>query len=99
MFSVNGSIHATRFVVRTAAPGIERAGDLTMPALIIIGEEDGLLPAAEWLRDTIPNRRYALLTGVGHATSRYKPGAWRRAVLDFLEDLEAGRDIRGQVTY
>ena len=98
-FSVSGSIHASRFVMRTAVPNVERTGELTMPTLIIIGDEDGLLTAAEWLRDTIPNRRYALLTNVGHATSRYKPEAWHRAVADFLDDLEAGKDIRGEVTY
>ena len=99
MFSVNGSIHASRFVMRTIVPGIERTGELTMPALVIVGEEDGLLTAAEWLRDTIPNRRYALLTGVGHGTSRYKPEAWRQAVQGFLGDLDAGNDIRGEFTY
>jgi 3-oxoadipate enol-lactonase len=99
MFSVNGSIYATRFVMRTTVPGVECTRDLTMPTLIVIGEEDGLLPAAEWLRDTIPNRRYAFLTRVGHATSRYKPEAWRHAVEEFLNDLEAGKDIRGEVVY
>jgi len=99
MFSVNGSIHATRFVMQTAVPGIEHTQDLTMPALIVIGEEDSLLPAAEWLRDTIPNRRYAFLTKVGHATSRYKPEAWRRAVEEFLNDFEAGKDIKGEFVY
>jgi len=99
MFSVNGSIYATRFVMRTTVPNVERTRDLTMPTLIVIGEEDGLLPAAEWLRDTIPNRRYAFLTRVGHATSRYKPEAWRHAVEEFLNDLEAGKDIRGEEVY
>lgn len=99
MFSVNGSIYATRFVMGTTVPGVEHTRDLTMPALIVIGEEDGLLPAAEWLRDTIPNRRYALLTKVGHGTSRYKPEAWRQAVEGFLNDLEAGKDIRGESIY
>lgn len=99
MFSVNGSVHATRFVMRTTVAGIEGTQDLTMPTLIVIGEEDGLLPAAEWLRDTIPNRRYAFLTKVGHATSRYKPEAWRQAVGEFLDDLKAGKDIRGECIY
>lgn len=99
MFSVNGSIHASRFVMRTIIPGIERTKDLTMPMLIVIGEEDGLLPAAEWLRDTLPNRRYAFLTEVGHATSRYKPQAWRRAIEEFLGDLTAGKNILGEFTY
>jgi len=99
MFSVNGSIHATRFVMRTTVPGVGRTRDLTMPTLIVIGEEDGLLSAAEWLRDTIPNRRYALLTKVGHATSRYKPEAWHQAVAEFLNDFEAGKDIKGDFIY
>lgn len=99
MFSVNGSIHATRFVMHTVVPGIERTQDLTVPTLIVIGEEDGLLPAAEWLRDTIPNRRYAFLTKVGHGTSRYKPEAWRQAVEEFLNDLGASKSIGGEFSY
>ena len=34
MFSVNGSVHASRFVMRTVVPGIERTRDLRMPTLI-----------------------------------------------------------------
>ena len=98
-FSVNGAIYAMRVAaMRNVVPGIERTKELTMPTLVVIGEEDALLPAAEWLRDTLPNRRYAFLTRVGHATARYKPAAWRKAVEDFLNDLEQGRDIRGEVT-
>jgi len=96
-FSVNGSIYASRFVMRTVVENVERTRELTMPTLVVIGEEDALVPAAEWLRDTLPNRRYAFLKGVGHATSRYRPEAWRKAVLDFLDDLEQGKDIRGEV--
>ena len=97
-FSVNGAIHASRAVFMTKVEGLERVKELTMPTLVVIGEEDGLLPAAEWLRDELPNCRYALLTKVGHATARYKPEAWRGAVEGFLGDLAAGRDTRGEVT-
>ncbi len=98
-FSVNGSIYASRFVMQTTVPGVERTKGLTMPTLIIIGEEDvGCRPGAEWLRDIIPNRRFVLLTKVGHGTSRYKPEAWHKAVEDFLNDLESGKDIQGEVT-
>ena len=97
-FSANGAIHSSRAVMTTKVEGLDRVKELTMPTLVVIGEEDGLLPAAEWLRDELPNRRYALLTKVGHATARYKPEAWRAAVEGFLGDLEAGRDIGGEVT-
>lgn len=99
MFSVNGSIYASRFVMQTVIPMVERTQDLTMPTLIVIGEEDGLITAAEWLRDTLPNRRYAFLTKVGHATSRYKPQGWRQAIEEFLDDLSAGKDIMGEFIY
>lgn len=98
-FSVNGAIHSTRAVYTTKVEGLESVKELTMPTLVVIGDEDGLLPAAEWLRDELPNCRYALLTKVGHATARYKPEAWRSAVEGFLGDLAAGRDIRGEVTF
>ena len=65
---------------------------------MVIGEEDALLGAAEWLRDELPNRRYVLLKDVGHATARYRPEGWRQAILPFLDDIEANRNIRGEVT-
>lgn len=99
LFSVNGSIHSSRFVFRTTVPRIEDTKNLTMPTLIIIGEEDNLISAAEWLRDAIPNRRYALLTKVGHATSRYKPEAYHKALDDFLTDIRSGKQTRGEFTY
>lgn len=99
-FPVNGAIHAIRFVTRTVVPGQEGTKDLTMPTLIVIGEEDeGCIRGAEWLRDTIPNRRYAFLKDVGHGTSRYKPLAWRKAIEEFLNDFGAGQDIHGEHTY
>ncbi len=97
-FSENGAIHAPTFVRGTVVSGLERVAGLEMPALVVIGEEDALLPAAEWLRDTLPNRRYALLRGVGHITARYRPDAWRQVVEAFLQDVAAGRDIRSEVT-
>ena len=97
-FPVNGAIYAMRFVMRTVVSGLEGTKHLTMPTLIVIGEEDeDCIRGAEWLRDTIPNRRYVFLTEVGHGTSRYKPEGWHKAVEDFLNDLEQDKDIRGEV--
>ena len=98
-FPVNGAIYANRFVMQTSVPGRERTAELTMPTLIVIGEEDaGCRPGAEWLRDTLPTRRFVLLTKVGHSSSRYKPEAWCKAVVDFLDDLERDADIQGEFT-
>ena len=97
--SVNGAIYSYRFITRTKVPGIERTKDLTMPTLIIIGDQDENLTGAQWLRDTIPNRRYALLTKAGHPTRYTKPDAWRKAIEEFLDDLKAGRNIRKECVY
>ena len=99
MFSVNGAIYSYRLITRTKIPGIELTKNLTMPTLIIIGEEDNFLAGAEWLRDTIPNRRFALLTKAGHATVHTKPDAWHKAIEEFLDDLAAGKDIREERIY
>ena len=99
MFSVNGAIYSYRLITRTKIPGIERTKKLTMPALIIIGDEDENITGVEWLRDTIPNRRYALLTKAGHATVHTKPDAWHQATEEFLNDLEAGINIREERIY
>ena len=97
--SVNGAIYSYRLLTRTKIPGIERTKGLTMPTLIIIGDQDENLPGAEWLRDTIPNRRYALFTKAGHPTRYTKPDAWRKATEKFLHDLETGKNIRKDCIY
>jgi pimeloyl-ACP methyl ester carboxylesterase len=97
-FSVNGAIYANRFVMTTVVPRKDQVRNIIAPTLIVIGEEDaGCKPGADWARDVIPNRRYVLLKGVGHSTSRYRPDGWRAAVESFLDDLSAGKDIRGEV--
>ena len=97
--SVNGAIYSYRLITRTQIPGIDHTKNLAMPTLIIIGDEDNHLIEAEWLRDTIPNRRYALLTKAGHVTVHTKPDAWHKATEEFLNDMVAGRDIRKECIY
>jgi len=47
-FSVNGAIYANRFVMTTTVPRKDQAKNLTMPTLVVIGEEDaGCLPGAQ----------------------------------------------------
>jgi pimeloyl-ACP methyl ester carboxylesterase len=97
--SVNGAIYSYRFITGSKVSGIEGTKDLTMPVLIIIGDEDENLAGAEWLRDTIPNRRYVLLTNAGHPTRYTKPDSWRQATEEFLDDLKSERNIRKECIY
>jgi pimeloyl-ACP methyl ester carboxylesterase len=99
VFPVNGAIYSYRLIMGRKIPGIELTKNLTMPTLIVIGDEDDFLSGAEWLRDTIPNRRFALLTYAGHATIHTKPDAWRKATEEFLDDLTAGKPIQKDCIY
>jgi len=99
MVSVNGAIYSYRLITNKQIPGIDGTKNLLMPALIIVGDEDDFLTGAEWLRDMIPNRRYALLTKAGHATVHTKPNAWRKAIEEFLDDLETGKNIQKECVY
>jgi pimeloyl-ACP methyl ester carboxylesterase len=64
----------------------ERLAALTMPALILFGEHDRVVPPgnAGLLAGKMPDARVVLLPGVGHIFPIEDPGATVRAVTDFL---------------
>lgn len=78
---------------------IERTPLITAPTLVSCGEFDMFYPCA--LRDhrLIRNSRLATIRGAAHSTPDYRPQLWKRAVLDFIEAVEAGEDVRGEVEY
>ena len=73
-----------------------RTPQVTAPALVSCGEWDAFYPCA--LRDhrLLPNSRLVTIRGAAHATPDYQPDLWKRAVFDFIDDVEAGRDVRGE---
>ena len=71
----------------------EAVAGLTMPALVLHGDEDALVPFA-WgveLAQTLPNSRFVEFAGAGH--NFFIAGGQRAndAVLEFLEDVDQGR--------
>jgi 2-succinyl-6-hydroxy-2,4-cyclohexadiene-1-carboxylate synthase len=65
-------------------PGIEA------PTLVIGGALDSVgRPRAELVADRIPGARLELLAGVGHTPHLERPPAFRRLVLDFLQEDRA----------
>jgi 2-succinyl-6-hydroxy-2,4-cyclohexadiene-1-carboxylate synthase len=74
-----------------------RTPKLAMPVLVSCGEWDAFYPCA--LRDhaIIPDSRLVTIGRAAHATPDYRPELWQRAVFDFVHDVEAGRDVRGEV--
>jgi 3-oxoadipate enol-lactonase len=67
------------------------------PTLVSCGEWDAFYPCA--LRDhaLIPNSRLVTIRGAAHATPDYQPELWKRAVFEFIDAVEAGDDIRGEL--
>ncbi|HYM15247.1 MAG TPA: alpha/beta hydrolase [Dehalococcoidia bacterium] len=72
-----------------------RTPSLGMPVLISCGEWDAFYACARRDHALIPNSRMVTIRGAAHATPDYQPELWLRAVSDFIDDVEAGRDIRG----
>ena len=78
----------------TYRDGIQRAGELHLPVLVVAGERDRMVPpkAARALADALPDARLALLSEVGHLPPLERPAALVRCVGDFL----AGGDPASQ---
>ncbi len=59
---------------------------LTLPTLLIWGEADRILPAAQghWLQQHLPRAEFHLLPEVGHAPQEEAPEAVNKIIIDFL---------------
>lgn len=68
---------------------MERLGELSLPTLVIVGEEDCLTPPkyAEFLVRKIANARLVRVPSAGHFVSLEQPGEVNRAIGDFLGAL------------
>jgi pimeloyl-ACP methyl ester carboxylesterase len=70
----------------------DRVATLTMPALVLHGDEDGLVPFA-WaveLAKTLPNARLVTLHGAGHNFMVARGEETATALLDFVRGVEPG---------
>lgn len=67
-------------------------GSITVPTLVIVGDEDVLTPLADAqaMMDLLPataNPRLEIITGAGHASCVERPAAVTLAIADFLASL------------
>lgn len=70
----------------------EELARLTVPALIVTGDEDEpCLDADLMLKRTIPSSALAVLPRTGHACNLEEPGLFNSLVQDFLTTVDAGR--------
>ncbi|PKB63526.1 MAG: hypothetical protein BZY80_07115 [SAR202 cluster bacterium Io17-Chloro-G2] len=74
----------------------EKLRELPMPALIMIGDEDGpCVEPAVFMKQTIPNAGLAVFPQSGHTINLEEPDLFNRTVSDFLTAVEGGRWAKG----
>lgn len=74
----------------------DRLQDLALPTLFITGEFDEARPEtiAEFT-SRVPGARMEVIPGVGHASFSRAPDAYRRIVMEFLNEVERADAARG----
>ena len=94
-----------RMMARAHAPGVEGAlralmdrvdsaptlPTITVPTLIVVGEEDALTPVAESraMHRAIPGSRLEVLATAGHVSNVERPAAFNHVLSEFLTSLTA----------
>ncbi|MGQ9833574.1 MAG: alpha/beta fold hydrolase [Candidatus Villigracilaceae bacterium] len=68
----------------------ERLGELTLPTLVITGDDDRIVPTEQSLQlaDTLPNAALVVIPQCGHLPHEEHPDLFMQAVTDFLETLK-----------
>ena len=66
-----------------------RLAEIDLPALVIHGTEDAVLPIERGraLADALPDARFVAIEGSGHTTTVEAPAAVNRAIAEFLDGL------------
>jgi len=69
---------------------MNEVGQITLPTLIVCGEDDRLTPAkySQYLKDKIRNARLVIISGAGHSVMLEKPNELNAALQSFLADLK-----------
>ncbi len=69
---------------------LERVHTITVPTLIIAGEQDRVfVPLARILKERIPDARLHLYTGIGHMVNLEEPERFHADVEAFLDEIDA----------
>jgi pimeloyl-ACP methyl ester carboxylesterase len=89
-FSVPG-VYAQATAIANYSLSLATAATVTVPALVMHGDEDGTVPYA-WgveLAATLPNSEFVQLKGAGHNYLAAAPDKSLAAILDFLRRMDA----------
>ncbi len=69
---------------------VERLTEITMPTLVITGDDDRIVPTEQSLRlaDKLPNAELKVIAQSGHLPHEEKPVEFMQAVIEFLSTLK-----------
>ena len=69
---------------------VERLAEITMPTLVITGDDDRIVPTEQSLRlaDELPNAELKVIVQSGHLPHEEKPVEFMQAVTEFLSTLK-----------
>ncbi len=83
--------HALEALVRRDSV-VARLGEIRVPALVLVGEEDRSLPVAdaEEIHAGLPDSRLVVIPKAGHLSTLEQPQAVTEAMLEFLDGLLPG---------
>jgi len=99
-FPVNGYIGVGRAKPWEAEWQRQVADEISVPTLITVGSDDLEMVTAgtRILHEHIKGSRYVIIKGSVHETARWRPDVFNQAVIDFLEVVEAGKSVAGEIT-
>jgi 3-oxoadipate enol-lactonase len=81
-----GYAHTIRALFEETFP-MERLSSLTMPTLVLVGDQDPALDAARWTHQKIPGAHLVILPQAGHLSNLDRPEAFNTSVLTFLRQI------------
>jgi len=93
--SVDGYLGGAK-AMQDWAGTVERLHEIRVPTLVLVGEHDNLLRASRVIHERIAGSRFVLVRGAGHGTSMWRPEAFLRATLEFLDAVERGDEVGGE---
>lgn len=82
-----GAVHAALDAMRTRPDSSATLSTLTVPTLIICGDEDALTPVkeSEAMRAAIPGAELAIIPGAGHVSNVEHPAAFNAVLFGFIQ--------------
>lgn len=82
-----GAVHDALDALRTRPDSTETLATITVPVLIVCGDEDTLTPVkeSEAMRAAIPESQLAIIPGAGHVSNVEHPAAFNAVLFGFIQ--------------